>query len=135
MNWYCYSVQKKSIFSIPASVIRIWIVFFYCYYLECFWEQAGGPVYPRDCVLIIAECLRSKNYTAILSLTLPFENCVTDVSKILCVTGFPLLGASELEMNMGGPQYSQQQAPPNQTAPWPDSILPIDQTSFGNQNR
>ncbi|XP_061457053.1 nuclear receptor coactivator 2 isoform X4 [Rhineura floridana] len=45
------------------------------------------------------------------------------------------MGASELEMNMGGPQYTQQQAPPNQTAPWPDSILPIDQTSFGNQNR
>ncbi|NXW63867.1 NCOA2 protein, partial [Eurystomus gularis] len=45
------------------------------------------------------------------------------------------MGPSELEMNMGGPQYSQQQAPPNQTAPWPDSILPIDQASFGNQNR
>ncbi|KAM9164915.1 nuclear receptor coactivator 2 isoform 1-T4 [Pangshura tecta] len=45
------------------------------------------------------------------------------------------MGPSELEMNMGGPQYSQQQAPPNQTAPWPESILPIDQTSFGNQNR
>ncbi|KAM8785855.1 nuclear receptor coactivator 2 isoform 4-T6 [Rhynchonycteris naso] len=45
------------------------------------------------------------------------------------------LGPSELEMNMGGPQYSQQQAPPNQTAPWPDSILPIDQASFASQNR
>ncbi|NXG45720.1 NCOA2 protein, partial [Psilopogon haemacephalus] len=45
------------------------------------------------------------------------------------------MGPSELEMNMGGPQYSQQQAPPNQTAPWPDSILPIDQATFGNQNR
>ncbi|XP_016152270.1 PREDICTED: nuclear receptor coactivator 2 isoform X2 [Ficedula albicollis] len=44
-------------------------------------------------------------------------------------------GPSELEMNMGGPQYSQQQAPPNQTAPWPDSILPIEQATFGNQNR
>ncbi|XP_030882191.1 nuclear receptor coactivator 2 [Leptonychotes weddellii] len=42
---------------------------------------------------------------------------------------------SELEMNMGGPQYSQQQAPPNQTAPWPESILPIDQASFASQNR
>ncbi|XP_071458410.1 nuclear receptor coactivator 2 isoform X7 [Marmota flaviventris] len=41
---------------------------------------------------------------------------------------------SELEMNMGGPQYSQQQAPPNQTAPWPESILPIDQASFASQN-
>ncbi|XP_064026801.1 nuclear receptor coactivator 2 [Pogoniulus pusillus] len=45
------------------------------------------------------------------------------------------MGPSELEMNVGGPQYSQQQAPPNQTAPWPDSILPIDQATFGNQNR
>ncbi|KAM4689241.1 nuclear receptor coactivator 2 [Discoglossus pictus] len=45
------------------------------------------------------------------------------------------IGPSDMEMNLGGPQYTQQQAPPNQTAPWPDSILPIDQTSFGNQNR
>ncbi|NXF15975.1 NCOA2 protein, partial [Rhodinocichla rosea] len=45
------------------------------------------------------------------------------------------MGPSELEMNIGGPQYSQQQAPPNQTAPWPDSILPIEQATFGNQNR
>ncbi|XP_067409736.1 nuclear receptor coactivator 2 isoform X2 [Emydura macquarii macquarii] len=45
------------------------------------------------------------------------------------------MGPSELEMNMGGPQYNQQQAPPNQTAPWPDSILPIDQAPFSNQNR
>ncbi|NXO80599.1 NCOA2 protein, partial [Sitta europaea] len=45
------------------------------------------------------------------------------------------MGPSELEMNIGGPQYSQQQAPPNQTAPWPESILPIEQATFGNQNR
>ncbi|XP_073924789.1 nuclear receptor coactivator 2 isoform X4 [Castor canadensis] len=45
------------------------------------------------------------------------------------------IAPSELEMNMGGPQYSQQQAPPNQTAPWPESILPIDQASFASQNR
>ncbi|KFW12641.1 Nuclear receptor coactivator 2, partial [Eurypyga helias] len=45
------------------------------------------------------------------------------------------MGPSELEMNIAGPQYSQQQAPPNQTAPWPDSILPIDQSTFGSQNR
>ncbi|XP_048214642.1 nuclear receptor coactivator 2 isoform X3 [Perognathus longimembris pacificus] len=45
------------------------------------------------------------------------------------------IGPSELEMNMGGAQYSQQQAPPNQTAPWPESILPIDQASFASQNR
>ncbi|XP_025056184.1 nuclear receptor coactivator 2 isoform X1 [Alligator sinensis] len=45
------------------------------------------------------------------------------------------MGPSELEMNIGGPQYNQQPAPPNQTAPWPDSILPIDQATFSNQNR
>ncbi|KAM9308560.1 nuclear receptor coactivator 2 [Gastrophryne carolinensis] len=45
------------------------------------------------------------------------------------------IGASELDMNMGGAPYTQQQAPPNQTAPWPDSILPIDQTSFNNQSK
>ncbi|XP_059971456.1 nuclear receptor coactivator 2 isoform X2 [Mesoplodon densirostris] len=45
------------------------------------------------------------------------------------------IGPSELEMNMGGPQYSQQQAPPNQTAPWPESILPIEQAPFASQNR
>ncbi|XP_056680039.1 nuclear receptor coactivator 2 isoform X3 [Monodelphis domestica] len=45
------------------------------------------------------------------------------------------MGPAELEMNMGGPQYSQQQAPPNQTAPWPESILPIEQASFAGQNR
>ncbi|XP_075682255.1 nuclear receptor coactivator 2 isoform X2 [Rhinoderma darwinii] len=44
------------------------------------------------------------------------------------------MGTSELEMNLSAPPYTQQQAPPNQTAPWPDSILPIDQT-FSNQNR
>ncbi|XP_019581724.1 nuclear receptor coactivator 2 isoform X3 [Rhinolophus sinicus] len=45
------------------------------------------------------------------------------------------IGPSELEMNMGGPQYSQQQAPPNQTAPWPESVLPIEQASFASQSR
>ncbi|XP_073535514.1 nuclear receptor coactivator 2 isoform X3 [Phyllobates terribilis] len=43
------------------------------------------------------------------------------------------MGTSDLDMNLTGPPYTQQQAPPNQTAPWPDSILPIDQ-SFNNQN-
>uniref|UniRef100_A0A3P8ZP40 Nuclear receptor coactivator n=1 Tax=Esox lucius TaxID=8010 RepID=A0A3P8ZP40_ESOLU len=38
------------------------------------------------------------------------------------------------EMGMRTQQFSQQQAPPNQTAPWPDSIMPIEQTPF-NQNR
>uniref|UniRef100_UPI00398E9B7F nuclear receptor coactivator 2 isoform X3 n=1 Tax=Pristiophorus japonicus TaxID=55135 RepID=UPI00398E9B7F len=46
-----------------------------------------------------------------------------------------MMGSSEIEMGMGGPPYSQQQAPPNQTAPWPDSIMPIDQGPFVSQNR
>lgn len=41
----------------------------------------------------------------------------------------------EMDMAMVGHHFSQQQAPPNQTAPWPDSMMPIDQTSFVNQNR
>lgn len=55
--------------------------------------------------------------------------------KIFGLLSSPFLGPSELEMNIGGPQYSQQQAPPNQTAPWPESILPIDQASFASQSR
>ncbi|XP_072427543.1 nuclear receptor coactivator 2 isoform X7 [Chiloscyllium punctatum] len=46
-----------------------------------------------------------------------------------------LMGSSEMEMGMGGPPYSQQQAPPNQTAPWPDSIMPIETGPFVSQNR
>ncbi|CAB1341213.1 unnamed protein product [Coregonus sp. 'balchen'] len=37
------------------------------------------------------------------------------------------------EMGMRAHQFTQQQAPPNQTAPWPDSMMPIEQTPF-NQN-
>ncbi|XP_038665510.1 nuclear receptor coactivator 2 isoform X5 [Scyliorhinus canicula] len=46
-----------------------------------------------------------------------------------------MMVTSEMEMGMGGPPYNQQQAPPNQTAPWPDSIMPIEQGSFINQTR
>ncbi|XP_043545131.1 nuclear receptor coactivator 2 isoform X7 [Chiloscyllium plagiosum] len=46
-----------------------------------------------------------------------------------------MMGSSEIEMSMGGPPYSQQQAPPNQTAPWPDSIMPIETGPFVSQNR
>uniref|UniRef100_A0A669DZB2 Nuclear receptor coactivator n=1 Tax=Oreochromis niloticus TaxID=8128 RepID=A0A669DZB2_ORENI len=34
------------------------------------------------------------------------------------------------DIGMVGDHFSQQQAPPNQTAPWPDSMMPIDQTAF-----
>ncbi|XP_061877249.1 nuclear receptor coactivator 2 isoform X2 [Entelurus aequoreus] len=41
---------------------------------------------------------------------------------------------ADMDISMVG-HFSQQQAPPNQTAPWPDSMMPIDQTAFVNQNR
>ncbi|XP_061094159.1 nuclear receptor coactivator 2 isoform X1 [Conger conger] len=42
---------------------------------------------------------------------------------------------SDMDLGIAGPQFSQQQAPPNQTAPWPDSMMPIEQGPFSNQNR
>ncbi|KAI4880460.1 hypothetical protein NFI96_011289 [Prochilodus magdalenae] len=43
----------------------------------------------------------------------------------------------DMDMNMAGPPFpqQQQQAPPNQTAPWPDSMMPIEPLPFGNQSR
>ncbi|XP_057679713.1 nuclear receptor coactivator 2 isoform X4 [Corythoichthys intestinalis] len=42
----------------------------------------------------------------------------------------------DMDMSMVGHfTQQQQQAPPNQTAPWPDSMMPIEQTAFVNQNR
>ncbi|XP_060949421.1 nuclear receptor coactivator 2 isoform X2 [Limanda limanda] len=41
----------------------------------------------------------------------------------------------EMEIGLVSHHFTQQQAPPNQTAPWPDSMMPIDQTAFVNQNR
>uniref|UniRef100_A0A671Y9A5 Nuclear receptor coactivator n=1 Tax=Sparus aurata TaxID=8175 RepID=A0A671Y9A5_SPAAU len=41
----------------------------------------------------------------------------------------------DMDIGMAGHHFSQQQAPPNQTAPWPDSMMPIDQTAFVNQSR
>uniref|UniRef100_H2TYK1 Nuclear receptor coactivator 2 n=1 Tax=Takifugu rubripes TaxID=31033 RepID=H2TYK1_TAKRU len=40
----------------------------------------------------------------------------------------------DMDIGMAGHNFTQQQAPPNQTAPWPESMMPIDQT-FANQNR
>ncbi|XP_074545194.1 nuclear receptor coactivator 2-like isoform X2 [Halichoeres trimaculatus] len=37
------------------------------------------------------------------------------------------------EMEMANPAYTQQQAPPNQTAPWPDRMMSMDH--YGNQSR
>uniref|UniRef100_A0A673ZW70 Nuclear receptor coactivator 2 n=1 Tax=Salmo trutta TaxID=8032 RepID=A0A673ZW70_SALTR len=36
---------------------------------------------------------------------------------------------------MAGPPYPGQQAPPNQTAPWPDRMMSVDHEPYGNQNR
>ncbi|XP_034085109.1 nuclear receptor coactivator 2-like [Gymnodraco acuticeps] len=44
---------------------------------------------------------------------------------------------SDMDIGMVSHHFSQQQqqAPPNTTAPWPDSMMPIDQTAFVNQAR
>ncbi|XP_034025800.1 nuclear receptor coactivator 2 [Thalassophryne amazonica] len=41
----------------------------------------------------------------------------------------------DIDIGMVGHHYTQQQAPPNQTAPWPNSMMTIDQAAFVNQNR
>ncbi|MGH0147931.1 UNVERIFIED_CONTAM: hypothetical protein FKN15_031595 [Acipenser sinensis] len=46
-----------------------------------------------------------------------------------------IMDMAQPDLGMSGPQFTQQQVPPNQTAPWPDSMLPIEQGPFGNQNR
>ncbi|XP_023153532.2 nuclear receptor coactivator 2 isoform X3 [Amphiprion ocellaris] len=49
----------------------------------------------------------------------------------------PMMANAQPDMDIGmvSHHFSQQQAPPNQTAPWPDSMMPIDQTAFVNQGR
>nr|XP_046226721.1 nuclear receptor coactivator 2 isoform X2 [Scatophagus argus] len=49
----------------------------------------------------------------------------------------PMMANAQPDMDIGvaSHPFSQQQAPPNQTAPWPDSMMPIDQTAFVNQTR
>lgn len=49
----------------------------------------------------------------------------------------PIMANAQPDMDIGmvGHHFSQQQAPPNQTAPWPDNIMPVNQTAFINQNR
>ncbi|KAJ8011856.1 hypothetical protein DPEC_G00062620 [Dallia pectoralis] len=39
------------------------------------------------------------------------------------------------EMEMAAPPYPGQQPPPNQTAPWPERMMPVDHGPYGNQNR
>ncbi|XP_034415722.1 nuclear receptor coactivator 2 isoform X2 [Cyclopterus lumpus] len=49
----------------------------------------------------------------------------------------PMMASAQPDMDIGmvSHHFPQQQAPPNQTAPWPDSMMPIDQTAFVNQTR
>ncbi|XP_054478534.1 nuclear receptor coactivator 2 isoform X2 [Anoplopoma fimbria] len=49
----------------------------------------------------------------------------------------PMMAGAQSDMDIGmvSHHFTQQQAPPNQTAPWPDSMMPIDQTAFVNQTR
>ncbi|KAM6907956.1 nuclear receptor coactivator 2 isoform 3-T4 [Lycodopsis pacificus] len=49
----------------------------------------------------------------------------------------PMMAGAQADMDVGmvSHHFTQQQAPPNQTAPWPDSMMPIDQTAFVNQTR
>ncbi|XP_028289741.1 nuclear receptor coactivator 2 isoform X2 [Gouania willdenowi] len=52
----------------------------------------------------------------------------------------PMMASAQQDMdmdmaNMVSHHFPQQQAPPNQTAPWPDSMMPIDRTAFVNQGR
>ncbi|XP_031705748.1 nuclear receptor coactivator 2 isoform X3 [Anarrhichthys ocellatus] len=49
----------------------------------------------------------------------------------------PMMAGAQPDMDVGmvSHHFTQQQAPPNQTAPWPDSMMPIDQTAFVNQTR
>ncbi|CAL8321461.1 unnamed protein product [Arctogadus glacialis] len=47
--------------------------------------------------------------------------------------GTPEGGVANTEMEMTSPAYSQQQAPPNQTAPWPNRTMTMHH--YGNQNR
>ncbi|XP_037311269.2 LOW QUALITY PROTEIN: nuclear receptor coactivator 2 [Pungitius pungitius] len=49
----------------------------------------------------------------------------------------PMMAGAQSDMDIGmvSHHFTQQQAPPNQTAPWPDSMMPIDKTAFVNQTR
>ncbi|XP_056289747.1 nuclear receptor coactivator 2 isoform X2 [Pseudoliparis swirei] len=49
----------------------------------------------------------------------------------------PMMASAQPDMDIGtvSHHFPQQQAPPNQTAPWPDNMMPIDQTAFVNQTR
>uniref|UniRef100_A0A8C2ZE00 Nuclear receptor coactivator n=1 Tax=Cyclopterus lumpus TaxID=8103 RepID=A0A8C2ZE00_CYCLU len=61
---------------------------------------------------------------------------LTVYSQLSCLISFPpYLAQPDMDIGMVSHHFPQQQAPPNQTAPWPDSMMPIDQTAFVNQTR
>ncbi|KAL0966011.1 hypothetical protein UPYG_G00289530 [Umbra pygmaea] len=45
------------------------------------------------------------------------------------------MGNVQSEMDMAAPPYPGQQAPPNQTVPWPDRMMAVDHGPYGSQNR
>uniref|UniRef100_A0A8C6LN01 Nuclear receptor coactivator 2 n=1 Tax=Nothobranchius furzeri TaxID=105023 RepID=A0A8C6LN01_NOTFU len=55
--------------------------------------------------------------------------------SLICKSIFPVSAPPDMNIGMVEHHFSQPQAPPNQTAPWPDSMMPIDQTAFVNQSR
>uniref|UniRef100_A0A8C7MI90 Nuclear receptor coactivator n=1 Tax=Oncorhynchus kisutch TaxID=8019 RepID=A0A8C7MI90_ONCKI len=50
-------------------------------------------------------------------------------------TLLPMGPGQVVQMEMAGPPYPGQQAPPNQTAPWPDRMISVDRGLYDNQNR
>lgn len=62
------------------------------------------------------------------------QNCPIDC-VIFAILFLFFLAQSDMDVGITAHRFSQQQAPPNQTAPWPDSMMPIDQAAFVNQNR
>lgn len=65
---------------------------------------------------------------------LQVENKAILLSFFFPFSSHSYLAQPDMDIGMTGHNFSQQQAPPNQTAPWPESMMPIDQT-FANQNR
>uniref|UniRef100_A0A087XY64 Nuclear receptor coactivator n=1 Tax=Poecilia formosa TaxID=48698 RepID=A0A087XY64_POEFO len=64
---------------------------------------------------------------------LPTRSSGPNVSRALVSMQMMGNGVATLELDMAAPPYHQQQAPPNQTAPWPDRMMMMDH--YGNQSR
>uniref|UniRef100_A0A7N5ZXQ9 Nuclear receptor coactivator n=1 Tax=Anabas testudineus TaxID=64144 RepID=A0A7N5ZXQ9_ANATE len=82
--------------------------------------------------VIVWYRLLKQRFIYMSSLTLAFREICPFSSLPNCLF---FIAQSDTDIGMASHHFSQQQAPPNQTAPWPDSMMPIDQTTFVNQNR